>query len=162
MPNGSAVLPLFPMPPLVAGKVNMIMCDASKIVKQRQLAIRRELDRRGITLKVVSMDSGVSYSSLASYFPAHPHSDPAQMPTGVLYALCGHVPDDLLSLMLPEGRVIVQVPEDLDHDELCEAMHDYIAEKHKAHHPESECGPAIGPNECKVLRGKFVRVGRAA
>ncbi len=59
------------------------MCDNSSIVKQRQLAIRRELDRRQIALKVVSLDSGIAYSTLASYFPAASDANPAQMPVGV-------------------------------------------------------------------------------
>lgn len=33
------------------------MSDGSVIVKQRQLAIRREMDRRGFALKVLSLDT---------------------------------------------------------------------------------------------------------
>jgi hypothetical protein len=36
-----------------------------------------------------------------------------------------------------------------------------LNEKERAHHPESEAGREIGPNEDNVLRGKFASV-RAA
>lgn len=137
------------------------MHSGSTIVKQRQLAMRREMDRRGIALKVVSLDSGVSYSTLASYFPADPNADPAQMPTGVLYDLCGHLPDDLLSMLLPEGRQIVQLPDDLDHDEIADLAADYIAAKQAAHKENSPAGPLIAPCEKKVLDAKIVAL-RAA
>lgn len=138
------------------------MTDNSSIVKDRQRAIRREMDRRGIHLKIVAADSGLSPSTLASYFPADPAIDPAQMPTGALFALVGVLPDDLISLMLPAGVQIVRVPEDVDHDEVCQAMHDYLAAKSAAHHPESENGRDIGPSEDMRLRTKLAAIGSAA
>ena len=47
----------------------MIVRDRNEIVRTRQSAIRRELDRRGIALKVISFDSGISYSTLLTYLP---------------------------------------------------------------------------------------------
>jgi hypothetical protein len=139
------------------------MRDSNTIIRERQLVIRRELDRRGVALKAVSFDSGIPYATLLSYFPAPDgERDPAVMPVSALYCLVGAIPDDLLSLLLPAGRVIVQVPDNVDHDALCEAMQAYLAEKAKAHRPESECGPAIGPGEDNVLRGKFTRVRAVA
>ena len=58
----------------------MILSAISKIVRDRQCAIRRELDRRGVSLKVVSFDSGIPYSTLLSYFPADHDKQPAMMP----------------------------------------------------------------------------------
>lgn len=138
------------------------MTDKSSIVKDRQRAIRREMDRRGIHLKIVAADSGISPSTIASYFPADPAIDPAQMPTGALFALVGVLPDDLISLMLPAGVQIVRVPEDVDHDEVCQAMHDYLASKSAAHHPESPGGRDIAPCEDLSLRGKLAAIGSAA
>jgi hypothetical protein len=53
------------------------MADAVKIVRQRQLAIRREMDRRGIALKQVEFDSGIPYATLLSYFPLEGSREPA-------------------------------------------------------------------------------------
>lgn len=142
----------------------MILHDESRnvdIIRDRQLAMRREMDRRGIAMKVISQDSGIGYSTLLTYFPADQNAKPAQIPGSAIYALTGHIPGDILSLLLPVGHVIVQVPEEINHAEIAGAMSDYLAAKHDAHHPESEAGPAIGPNEDNVLRGKFARV-RAA
>lgn len=138
------------------------MPSGSTIVKQRQLAIRREMDRRGITLKVVALDSGLSYSTLGSYFPADKDADPAQMPTGVLYDLCGHLPDDLLSMLLPEGRQIVQLPDDLDHDALSDLAADYLTTKAAAHKADSPAGVDIAPCERATLDRKVIQFGKAA
>lgn len=131
------------------------------VLKARQLVMRREMDRRGISMKAVSFDSGIPYSTLLSYFPGEKDATPALMPVSAQYCLCGAIPDDILSLLLPDGRLIVRVPQALDHDEAAAAMVDYLAKKQDAHRPESECGPAIGPGEDNVLRGAFAKV-RAA
>lgn len=141
------------------------MPDNSNIVdvlKARQSQMRREMDRRGLSMKGVSFDSRIPYSTLLSYFPDEKaKAPPALMPVSAQYMLCGAVPDDILSLLLPDGRLIVQAPAQIDHDDVAEAFHDYLQTKERAHHPESEAGREIGPTEDNVLRGKFARV-RAA
>lgn len=140
------------------------MADNSNIVailKGRQCAMRNAMDQRGITLKAVSFDSGIPYSTLLSYFPEPGGTLPALMPVSAQYALCGAIPEDILSQLLPDGRRIVRAPEILDHDEVSEALCDYLREKERAHHPESEDGREIGPQEDNVLRGKFARVKAA-
>jgi hypothetical protein len=78
-------------------------------------------------------------------------------------ALCGAIPDDLLNLMAPEGWAVVRVPTGIDYDDISEACRDFISSKDKAHHPESEAGRDIGPNEHAELAGKVVQLrGRAA
>jgi hypothetical protein len=143
------------------------MCKQSDIVRDRQRAIRRELDRRGISLKAVSFDSGIPYSTLCTYFPGNERGvaerKPAELPTGALMALFGAVPDDLLNLLLPDGYAVVRVPSGIDYDDISEACRDFISSKDKAHHPESEAGRDIGPNEHAELAGKVVQLrGRAA
>jgi hypothetical protein len=125
-------------------------------VRDRQLAIRRELDRRGIALKVVSFDSGIPYSTLLSYFPAD--KQPAEMPVGVLYALSGAIPDDLLNLLTKDGWALVRVPSGIDYDEISSCCREFIDSKDRAHHPESEAGRDIGPNEEAELSAKVVRL----
>lgn len=144
---------------------NTIPHDNVAIIRQRQTNIRREIDRRGIALKAVSFDSGISYETLLTYFPAPGTREPAQIPGGAIFALCygEALPADLLSLLVPDGWQIVRAPESIDHDALCEHLVDYLATKQAAHHPESECGPAIGPTERQSLDGKVVQIrGMAA
>ena len=139
---------------------NTIIADSYTIVRQRQLAIRREMDRRGIALKVVAMDAGMSYPTLLSYFPAEGSRDPAVIPMAAVYQLVEGkaIPPDLLSILLPPGFVIVQVPEGVDYDDVSAVCREFIDTKERAHHPESEAGRDIGPGEQAVLGAKVVRL----
>lgn len=128
------------------------------IIRERQKGMRRELDRRGIAMKVVSQDSGIPYPTLLTYFPADPRATPAQIPGSAIFALTGHIPADILSLLLPTGHLIVQVSEGVDHDEIDRLRRDYSATKAEAHDPDSECGRDIGPKEHAALTGKVVRL----
>lgn len=140
------------------------MSDANEIVRQRQSAIRRELDRRGIALKAVSFDAGLPYPTLLTYFPQEGGRDPVMMPMGAVYACAESkaIPDDLLSLLLPAGCVLVRLPENVDHDEACKAMGEYMREKHASHAANSPAGTAIAPCEDGRLRAKLAVVGSMA
>lgn len=143
----------------------MIPHDRVTIIRQRQTAIRREIDRRGIALKVVSLDSGIEYETLLSYFPNPEGSrEPAQIPGSAIFALCAGeaLPPDILSLLVPTGWQIVRAPESLDHDALCELLADYLATKQAAHRPDSECGTELGPKETATLDGKVAQIKAAA
>jgi hypothetical protein len=132
--------------------------DIVRVLRDRQCQMRREMDRRGLSLKGVSFDSGIPYSTLLSYLPdAKANREPALMPVSAQFMLCGAIPQDILSLLLPDGHVIVKAPVELDHDQIAEAFYDYIHTKERAHHPESEAGREIGPNEDNVLRFKAVQ-----
>lgn len=139
------------------------MRNEDKIVRDRQLTIRRELDRRGISLKAIAFDSHLSYSTVISYFPGEKDREPATISGAAIYALCGVLPADLISLILPDGFQIVRAPETIDHDALCELAADYVSTKNRAHHPDSEAGRDIGPGEESALSGLVVQlVGGAA
>lgn len=141
------------------------MASSDEIVRDRQGGIRREMDRRGIALKQVSFDSGISYSTLLSYFPApSPNRQPAVIPMSAVWCLCQHnaLPADMLSLLLPAGWLIVRAPEEIDHEEVEQAARDYLGAKGAAHHPLSEAGREIGPNEAKVLRAGAARLRAVA
>ena len=142
------------------------MRSENDIVRERQLAIRREMDRRGISLKAVALDAGMSYSTVQSYFPADPHAQPAVMSVAAGFRLLasGALPLDLLSLLLPEGFALVKVPSGIDHDELAEAFADYLTTKNAAHHPDSPAGRDIADCERDALDDKVVRLplGRVA
>jgi hypothetical protein len=113
----------------------------------------------GLTLKAISLDSKLGYTTVQSYAKGE-----AVMSIASLFKLVGVIPDELLSLLLPEGRVIVQAPAEIDHDEIAEAVQDYLATKERAHRPDSPAGRDIAPCEDETLRGKFAVVvgGKAA
>ena len=126
--------------------------------KAEQARVFRLAQRdHGLTLKAISLDAGIGYTTVQSYAKGE-----AVMSIASLFKLVGVVPDELLSLLLPDGRQIVQAPEEIDHDELDRIMRDYVDTKAAAHHPESEAGRDIGPGENIVLLGKAARAKAAA
>jgi len=139
------------------------MRDANMIVRDRQLVIRREMDRRDISLKAVSLDSGIPYATIVSYFPGERDRAPATMSGAVIYTLLATaaLPVDLMSLLLPNGFQVVKVPEGIDHDEVEGLCRDYLATKGKAHCLTSPGGREISACEQSELDAKVVRL-RAA
>lgn len=123
-------------------------------IRATQERIFRIAMRNGLTLKAISLDSEIPYNTLRGY--AGHNGATAEMPVSALAKLVGVIPDDLLSLLLPVDRAIVQVPEGVDHDDLEDACRDYLNAKADAHHKDSECGREIGPNERAALNGKVV------
>lgn len=141
------------------------MIDYDKIVRDRQCLIRRQMDERRIAIKQVQFDGKWdSPSTILSYFPADANKQPATMSVASLFRLLetGALPSDLLSILLPDGFQIVRVPEEIDHDEIEQAARDYLAAKGKAHHPESEAGREIGPNERRDLTMRAVTLKAVA
>ncbi len=84
------------------------------------------------------------------------------MPVSALYCLVSALPQDILSLLLPDGHLIVRAPVEINHDQIADAMVDYLAAKQQAHREDSECGPAIGPGEHGKLTTKFTIVAANA
>ncbi len=127
-------------------------CIISHAVKDAQERIFRIAGKRGLTLKAISLDSGIPYSTLRTYAG---HNGPtAEMPVSVIRKLTGVVPDELLSLLLTEDRAIVRVPAEVDHDTLADAFADYLHSKNAAHHPDSPAGREIADCERDMLNGK--------
>ena len=126
-------------------------------VKQTQQRIFRLAERdHGLTRKAINLDSGIDYDSVCNYAKGE-----TQMSVGALVALVGVIPDELLSLLLPGGRVIVRAPESLNHDEIEEAARDYLGTKAHAHRPDSPAGREISDCEQEALDRKVVSL-RAA
>ncbi|MBO9624144.1 MAG: hypothetical protein J7500_15660 [Sphingomonas sp.] len=140
------------------------MSDANSIVRERQLVIRREIDRRGIALKAVALDSNLPYTTILSYFPGEKDKTPATIPASAIFAICegDALPADLISLLLPNGWLAVKAPETIDHDELCTLAEEYVTKKTAAHRLDSECGRDIGPNEDASLTATVVQLRAAA
>lgn len=141
------------------------MPTADEIVRQRQCDIRREIDRRAIALKAVAFDSGIPYETLLTYFP-NPEGarKPAMMPMSAVYSILEKkaLPADLVSLLLPVGWLLVNVPEEVDHDEVEHACRDYLAEKGLAHRTDSPAGRDIAACEDNRLRTKAARLRAVA
>lgn len=132
------------------------MADENAIMRDALLAIRSELDVRGIPLKVCASKAGVSYSTFLSWFPA---AGKPQIPLlAALPGLARALPGDLLSLLLPDGFHIVPGPEGVDYDDFSAGCRAFIDAKDRAHHPESEAGRDIGPGEQAELDGNVVRL----
>ncbi|KQM58768.1 MULTISPECIES: hypothetical protein [unclassified Sphingomonas] len=128
--------------------------DIGGIIRKNQELVFRVAGGNGLTLKVISLDSGIPYGTLRSY--AGNSGATVMMPLDALYKLVGVIPDELLSVLLPEGRSIVQVPDDIDHDAFEEMCRDYLAEKGKAHRPDSPGGREISGCESASLAVKAV------
>lgn len=131
-------------------------------MRERQKAmfrIAQDPARFGLTLKVISMDSGLGYDSLRNYA-----SGDTIMPITALDALVGVIPNQLLSILLPDGFQIVRVSEEINHDEIAEWAEHYAATKLAAHRADSECQEQIGPSEKRDLDNAVVQFpgGRAA
>lgn len=136
-------------------------CDIETIIRKNQEVIFRVAKSdHGLSLKTISADSGIPYSTLRSY--AGNNGSTAMMPLDAQYALVGVIPDYLLSLLLPEGRSIVSVPDDIDHDALATLCRDYLATKDAAHGPSSPSGRDISGCEDDRLREKAAALRVAA
>src|SRR6478752_2611243 len=114
----------------IAVRENTIMRDVDSIMRERQLAVRRQIDARGIALKAVAFDADLPLPTVLSYFPGGEGRKPAVIPMSAVYAIAEGkaLPDDLISMLLPNGAIVVRVPEEIDHNRVCEAFQDYLAE----------------------------------
>jgi hypothetical protein len=127
--------------------------------QKRMFRIALDPLRYGLTLKMIEADSGIDYDSLRNYAAGK-----TTMPITAVDSLIDVLPDALLSLLFSGGRSLVQTPEELDHDAICEAVQDYLTEKAKAHRQDSPGGPAIVDCEREALDRKITAlpIGRAA
>jgi hypothetical protein len=135
------------------------MRDVSTIMRQRQRDVRCEIDGRGFHLKAVASKSGIEYGTLLTYFPGG-EREPAVIPMSAVYALAEAraLPTDILSMLMPIGFAVVEVPEGVDFDDIEDACRELLATKGAAHHPESEAGREIGPGEEAELATKVVQI----
>lgn len=112
--------------------------------QKRVFRIAQDPARYGLTLKMIIADSGLGKDSVGNYARGE-----TEMPLSALDALIGVIPDELLSLLLPAGRIIARVPETVDHDEVEQACLDIVARKGRAHRPDSPAGRDLSP--CEIV-----------
>jgi len=125
--------------------------------QRRVFRIAQDPTRYGLTLKMIAADADLKPDSVRNYAAGE-----TVMPLTALDALIGVLPDELLSLLLPAGRVIVRIPEGVDHDEIEAAARDFLAAKGAAHHPLSEDGRDIGEKEQALLDSKVAHLRAVA
>lgn len=130
--------------------------DISARQKRAQQDMFREADRRGITVKAIHFDTGISQDTIRSWVRGE-----AVMSIAGLFGLVGVIPDDLLSMLLPERHAIVRLPDGIDHDDFEDRCRDFLGTKGHAHHPDSPAGREISDCEKDVLDRKVVAL-RAA
>ena len=108
--------------------------------------------------KDIAEDAGISVNSVGAYARGE-----TVMGLAAFYKLCGVVPNELLSLMLPAGFQVVHTPENLDHDEVMRAIAEYSMLKMDAHRKDSVDGEEISACEDAALRVKLAAIrGKAA
>lgn len=125
--------------------------------RTQEIVFRLAVRDHGLTLKAISLDAGIGYTTIQSYAKGQ-----AVMSIASMFRLVGVIPDELLSLLLPDGRHIVRAPEEIDHDALCELATDYVETKMAAHRADSPMGPEIAPCENDTLTGKAVKLRAVA
>ena len=108
--------------------------------------------------KDIAEDAGISVNSVGAYARGE-----TVMGLAAFHKLCGVVPNELLSLMLPAGFQVVHTPENLDHDEVMRAIAEYSMLKMDAHRKDSVDGEKISECEDAALRSKIASItGKAA
>ncbi len=126
-----------------------------RLTREAQQRIFRLAERDcGLTLKAISLDSGVPYSTIRTYA-----SGEAIMPITALIRLADVIPDTLLSQLFdPVDRHLVKDSDDYCLDELGEAADDVAAKVRRARHPNSPGGIEIIDAEAMAIRRASQRV----
>jgi hypothetical protein len=120
---------------------------------QRRIGRLAERDH-GLSLKAISLDSGIPYNTIRSYFGQSDGMAQAVLPVTALVKLIGVVPDYLLSQLLDPAhkRIADQNDGDDDHDTLAANCIDFASRTAAARHPDGPGGVEITEDEDRELR----------
>src|SRR5690349_10894323 len=105
------------MTPLLLRRRNVIMASSDRITAVT-LATQRRVFRlanrdHGLTLKMISIDSGIPYNTIRSYAGNNAEQSVMSLPNFI--KLCGIIPDELLSQLLdPADRHLEKDEDDED------------------------------------------------
>lgn len=120
-------------------------CKISHSLKEIQRDVFRVATdpmQLGLPLKVIASRANISYETLITYA-----NGTSRMTVAVLHKLCGVLPSELLSLLLPDGFAIVRTCEDADLEAMAEKCTKFLASYTSARGERSEAGSALGPVE---------------
>lgn len=123
-------------------------------LQRRVFRIATDPMRYGLPVKVIAADSGIPESTLRTYADGS-----SAMSLHAFVKLIGVLPDDLLSLLLPETRQLVPVAKGSDHDALAANCLDYAARYAAARHPNSPGGVDIDLVEAADLDATATKLG---
>ena len=135
------------------------------LVKDAQKRVFRLAERDyGLTLKAISLDSGIPYNTIRNY--AGNNGEQCAMSVPALLMLVDVIPDDLLSQLLdPVRRALVPVNSEgePDYDAIGQHALDLGMTVAQARSQNSPGGTNIVPIERNAIDAKLARVsGRAA
>lgn len=123
----------------------------SIILERQREVFRIAMDptKHGMTLKLIASKSDLGLQSVRNYAAGE-----TEMPISAYEALIGVLPDDLLSLMLPDGHRLVPVNQALDFDAIAAKCLELLSLKTTTHHPESPMRRDVSADEHDALADK--------
>ena len=122
--------------------------------RQREVfRIAMDPTKHGLTIKMIASKSGLGLQSVRNYAAGD-----TEMPMTALDALFGVLPASLLSLLLPDDRQIVVVPDRVDIDAIAAVCHELLMLKTGAHHPQSPDKRDISEDELEALAAKVAEL----
>lgn len=122
-------------------------------LQRRVFRVATDPMRYGLTLKVIAFDSGIPDSTLRTYADGT-----TAMPLYAFVKLCGVLPDDLLSLLLPEDRALVSLESGGCPDTFARHCIDFASNLAAARHPDSPAGVDLDLTELADLDQRKARV----
>ena len=122
-------------------------------LQRRVFRIATDPLRYGLTIKVIAFDSGIPDSTLRTYADGS-----TAMSLHAFVKLVGVLPDELLSLLLPESRILAPVAKAGDHDTFAAHCLDYAATYAAARHPNGPGGTDIDLAEAADLEASKAKV----
>lgn len=128
---------------------------------QRRIGRLAERDY-GLSLKRISIDSNMPYSTIRSYF-GQGDVKLSELPLSAFIKLCGVIPDQLLSQLLsPADRHLERDEEDEDteYDDLADQGDNVARLVRQARHPQSPGGTEIVAVEEEAIRQAATCYGR--
>lgn len=141
-------------------RISLLVLDA-----QRRIGRLAERDH-GLSLKAISLDTGIPYNTVRSYFGQSEEVPLSVMPVPAMLKCVGVIPDELLSqLFEPVRRCLVPTngDGDPDYDAIGQHALDLGATVAQSRNPNSPGGTNIVPIERDAIQQKLARVsGRAA
>ena len=153
------VMSLFFMPTPLNRKVNAIVaydCAITQALLQRQKDMFRIAASKGHSQAALCALTGLSASVMGQYA----RGETALSGPSIL-KLLNVLPESIVSMLLPDGALIVRTPDEMNHDDFEDCCREFVATKGAAHHVDSPGGREIAPCEDNVLRMAAARVKAA-